>query len=192
MRIKAWHFTSNLTICPTACSEWQQRHYKVLHLVPLWGESTSHWRIPLTKGQDCGKRLCVITSSYKQKDRKGISRVLDPFCFMRYKNMDKQHWGEYDSPHTSSVSSYPCIMDSAPVLMGKMPYLTNPPCNYDRGEYLWLTHSGRDKMATISQTTYSNGFSWIQMFEFWLKFHWSFFPQGQFTDAYTRHSAWMT
>ena len=38
-----------------------------------------------------------------------------------------------------------------------------------------LTHWGRDKMAAIFQTIYSNAFSWMKSFEFWLKFHWSLF-----------------
>ena len=29
-----------------------------------------------------------------------------------------------------------------------------------------LTHRGRDKMATISQTTFSSAFTWMNMFEF--------------------------
>ena len=37
------------------------------------------------------------------------------------------------------------------------------------------THWGRDKMDAISQTTFSSTFSWMKMFEFRLKFHWSFF-----------------
>ena len=32
---------------------------------------------------------------------------------------------------------------------------------------------GRDKIATISQTTFSNKFSWIEMYELCLKIHWS-------------------
>ena len=67
------------------------------------------------------------------------------------------------------------------------------------------------KMADISQTTFLNAFSWMKMFEFRLKFHWSLFlcykwalvqvmarrrtgdkplPEPtliQFTDAYMRH-----
>ena len=39
------------------------------------------------------------------------------------------------------------------------------------------THWGRNKMATILQTP----FSWMQMFEFRLKFHWSLFPRVQLT-----------
>ena len=37
------------------------------------------------------------------------------------------------------------------------------------------THWGRDKMAVILQTTFSNAFSWMQMYEFRLRFHWSLF-----------------
>ena len=44
-----------------------------------------------------------------------------------------------------------------------------------------LTHWGRDKMAAIFQTTFSNAFSWMKMFEFRLRFHWSLFPRVQLT-----------
>ena len=43
------------------------------------------------------------------------------------------------------------------------------------------THWGRDKMVAISQTTFSNAFSWMKMFEFQLIFHWSLFPRVQLT-----------
>ena len=44
-----------------------------------------------------------------------------------------------------------------------------------------LTHWGRDKMDAISQTTLSNPFSWMKIFDFWLKFHWSLFVRFQLT-----------
>ena len=44
-----------------------------------------------------------------------------------------------------------------------------------------LTHLPLDKMATVSQTIFSDAFSWMKMFEFWLKFHWSLFPSVQLT-----------
>ena len=44
-----------------------------------------------------------------------------------------------------------------------------------------LTHWGRDKMADISQTTFSNAFSWMEMHEFRLRFHWSLFLRFQLT-----------
>ena len=40
-----------------------------------------------------------------------------------------------------------------------------------------VTHWGRDKMAVISQTTFSNAFSWMKMYDFRLIFHWSLFPR---------------
>ena len=45
-----------------------------------------------------------------------------------------------------------------------------------------LTHWGRDKIATISQTTISNAFSWMKILGFRLKFHWSFFPRGRINN----------
>ena len=44
-----------------------------------------------------------------------------------------------------------------------------------------LTHWGRDKMATIFQTTFSNAFPWMKMYEFRSKFHWVLFPGVQLT-----------
>ena len=44
-----------------------------------------------------------------------------------------------------------------------------------------LTNWGRDKMAAIFQTTFSNAFYWIKMFKFRLRFHWSLFPRVQLT-----------
>ena len=38
-----------------------------------------------------------------------------------------------------------------------------------------LTHWGWDKMAAISQTIFSNAFSWMEMYEFRLVFHWGLF-----------------
>ena len=79
-----------------------------------------------------------------------------------------------------------------------------------------LTHWGRDKIDAILQT-FSNTISWMKIFEFRLKFYWSFFPispnnnilaldqimvwcrtgdkpfsepmMNQFNDAHMRHSA---
>ena len=44
-----------------------------------------------------------------------------------------------------------------------------------------LTHWGRDKMVAISQTTLWNASSWMEILEFWLKFHWSLFLRVQLT-----------
>ena len=47
-----------------------------------------------------------------------------------------------------------------------------PKCH---GHWRSLTHWGRDKMAVILQTTHSNAFSCMKIYEFCLKVHWSFF-----------------
>ena len=44
-----------------------------------------------------------------------------------------------------------------------------------------LTHWGWDKMDAISLTTFSNEFSWMKMYEYRLKFHWSLFLRVQLT-----------
>ena len=45
----------------------------------------------------------------------------------------------------------------------------------------FLTHWGRDKMAAIYQTTFWNAFSWMKIYKFWLRFHWSLFLRVQST-----------
>ena len=44
-----------------------------------------------------------------------------------------------------------------------------------------LTHWGRDKMAAIFQTMFSNAFSWMKMHELRLRFHWRLFRRVQLT-----------
>ena len=41
------------------------------------------------------------------------------------------------------------------------------------GNIVELTHWSRDKMAAIFQTTISNAFSWMRMYKFRSRFHWS-------------------
>ena len=47
--------------------------------------------------------------------------------------------------------------------------------------FVWLAHWGCDNMAAIFQTTFSHAFTWKKMYQFWLRFHWSFFPMVQLT-----------
>ena len=54
-----------------------------------------------------------------------------------------------------------------------------------------LTHCGRDKMDAISQTTFSNAFSWMKMFEYRLKFHWSLFLRVQLTMSQHWFRLWL-
>ena len=54
-----------------------------------------------------------------------------------------------------------------------------------------LTHWGRDKMAAIFQTTFSNAFSWMKMYEFRLRFHWSLFLRFQLTISQHWFRSWL-
>ena len=46
---------------------------------------------------------------------------------------------------------------------------------------LGLAHWGRDKMAAISWTTFSNAFPWMKKYTIWFKIHWSLLLRFQLT-----------
>ena len=54
-----------------------------------------------------------------------------------------------------------------------------------------LTHWGRDKLATVFQTTFSNTLSWMKMYEFRLRFHWSLFVKVQPTIFHRWFRKWL-
>ena len=55
---------------------------------------------------------------------------------------------------------------------------SNDFCQAVHRRQIALTHWGRDKMAAIFQTTFSNAFSSMKIYEFLLKFHRLKFPRG--------------
>ena len=55
---------------------------------------------------------------------------------------------------------------------------------------VYLTHWGRGKVAAIFQTTLLNEFSWMKMYKFRLRFHWSLFPQINNIPALVQIMAW--
>ena len=58
---------------------------------------------------------------------------------------------------------------------------------------LWFSviHWDRDKMVIILQTTFSNAFYWMKMFELRLNFHWSLFPRLQITLFHYLNLRWL-
>ena len=54
-----------------------------------------------------------------------------------------------------------------------------------------LTHWGRDKMADILQTTFSNAFSCLKMYEFGLRFHWNLFLRFKLTISQQWFWLWL-
>ena len=57
--------------------------------------------------------------------------------------------------------------------------LINPPLHKTRSSQ--VTDWGRDKMDAISQTSFSNAFSWMKMLEFRLRNHWNLFVRFEVT-----------
>ena len=60
---------------------------------------------------------------------------------------------------------------------------------YDvRKSFKCLSHWGRDKITAILQTTFSNAFSWMKIYEFRSRFHWNLFLRFQLTISH--HNGW--
>ena len=86
--------------------------------------------------------------------QKPVTWSFDVFFDLRLKRLSKQPWGWWFETPSSSLWRQ---------LNGV------------------LTHWDRDKMAAISQTIFSDVFSWMKSVVFWLKFHWSLFLRVQLT-----------
>ena len=54
-----------------------------------------------------------------------------------------------------------------------------------------LTHWGRDKITAIWQTTFSNAFSWMKMYECLLRFHWNLFLRFELTIFHHWFRKWL-
>ena len=166
-------------------------HY--LNYWPFAMESTSCRWIPSTYGQLCGALrvsllfawvsfciICLVTGLV--------------FCLLLGGSSD------YAQPITGHVTEVTCpvIGRAQPELTPSKRQKTGPGevsdvslmiCSHGSCKY-WqyqaiLTHWGRDQMAAIFQTTFSNGFSWMKMYEFRLTFHWRLFLGFNFNNVPT-------
>ena len=55
----------------------------------------------------------------------------------------------------------------------------------------WVIHRGQNKMGNIFQTTFSNAFSWMKMYEFHFRFHWILFLRFQLTISQHWFRSWL-
>ena len=131
-----------------------------------------------------------------------------------------------DHIYNSSVSVYSSLSRELHILLFDHPGYRNhhpEPCDQQTGSARDWPHCrgknafqliNRNKMAAIAQTTFSNKFSWMKMYQFRLRFHWNLFLRFEstilvqimawrrpgdkplsepmvfyLTDAYMRHSA---
>ena len=64
--------------------------------------------------------------------------------------------------------------------------------NYKNVKQVWaLTHWGRDKVAAIFLTTFSNASSWMKMYEFHLRIHWNVFGRFELTIFHHWFRKWL-
>ena len=87
------------------------------------------------------------------------------FCFIQ--SISIITWSSCMVSFVWSVWSFFCLCDRC--VMTSILFLIGLCCGQCG------THWGWDKMADIFQTTFSNAFSWMEMYECWLRFHWSLF-----------------
>ena len=90
------------------------------------------------------------------------------------------NWNQWSVYHVYRYLRLIWLVTIKPILVWNWIDECHFPCYYIK-RYMSLTHWGRDKMDPITQTTFSRAFSWMNMFEFRLKFHWGLFPRVQLT-----------
>ena len=87
--------------------------------------------------------------------------VLHGFLLFHCVDIISSYWFHViDLPNPHSSGLFQCFPQNMSALQG-------------------LTLWGWDKMATSFQTTFSNAFSWMKIYELWLKLNWSLFLMVQ-------------
>ena len=113
-----------------------------------------------------------------------INHVIQmPQCLSGFVNHDYctlLNWNQWSVYHVYRYLRLIWLVTIKPILVWNWIDECHFPCYYIK-RYMSLTHWGRDKMDPITQTTFSRAFSWMNMFEFRLKFHWGLFPRVQLT-----------
>ena len=130
---------------------------------------------------------CLLNCLFRRRSKKTSKRRITGLCVGNSQ-------GPVNSPHKGPVTRKMFPFDdvimpsfqwkgsmrdwhivSGPTRMSKESCQVQPPDGAWCYNISALTHWGRDKMAAIFQTTFSNWFSWMKMYELWLKYHWSLF-----------------
>ena len=94
----------------------------------------------------------------------------------------KQFAHNWHLPCCQCTDMLTCFLQAKSICWGmplvKMNHLAVFDCSL---EWISVNTLRPRQMDAISQTTFSNAFSWMKMLKFWLKFHWSLFPRVQLT-----------
>ena len=148
---------------------------------------TSEWRIYIyiwisKIGYHCFRSWLVtflVSSQYKNQ------------CWLcvnlnKWEQISLKFESKYSNFHEENIHETECLnaVCKKAVILFRPHMLTN--CMWSDSKWVHLfsrstsSHWGQDKMAAILQTIISNA-SWVKMYEFWLKFHWSLFWKVQST-----------
>ena len=128
-------------------------------------------QLRLCQDSNCRRpRTHFTTIQWRHNERDGVSNHHPNHCLLnhlfgrRSKKTSKLRVTGLCAGNSSGTSEFPAQRAS---------YVENVSIWWRHHEHgLTLTHWGRDKMAAISQTTFSNAFSWIKTYEFvWMYEH---------------------
>ena len=140
----------------------------VCHMLDDWGR-VEHFSISMSLYRDQDFPRCFVSfNTLHLVSTKARPRILLALC-------EWIHWWPAVSPHKGPVMRielwwFPCWFEEA--------FEWTPEWSV---KWEALTHWGQDKMAANFLTTFSNTFSWMKIYEFRLRFHWSLFPRVQLT-----------
>ena len=172
MKVGTDSLYSIISVRVTQCQFPQPNAY-FAHLSTHWGRVTHICVTRLTtigsvNGLSPGRRQAIIWTNA------GILLIVPLWSLMkfyskfRYFNWRKPNWK--------------CSLENGDHFISAPMFYRNPTNpNFHSTFSKHLTHWGRDKMDAISQTTFSNAFSWMKMHEFRLRFHWSLFLRLELT-----------
>ena len=102
------------------------------------------------------------------------------WCCQGQSHYLSQCWPSFMTPYGITRPQWKCVcvfFQKGSLVRGQ-----NCACSYPGPWYSQAnvkTHLPLDKMAAILQTVFSDVFSWMKSFVFWIKFHWSLFLKVQ-------------
>ena len=127
--------------------------------------TSSNGNIFRVTGLLCGE----FTGPGEFPTQRPVTRSFDVLFDLRLnKRLSKEPWGWWFE--TPSWSLWRQRNDSPPFLNPGVAHVVNTP--------------RPGKTAAIFKTTFSNAFSWMKMYEFRLRFHWSLFLRVQLNKQY--------
>ena len=162
--------TSRTIVYPTVYSGADQRkHQSSASLAFVWGihrwPANSPHKRPVKRKVFPFDDVIMLRGrkQYVKEKNSSISGIYDLFFFFLFFKRNI-----FQTPCFNPFTSHGVFNECRPNILSK-PIKSN------------LTHWGRDKMDAIFQTTFSNAFLWMKMYEFRLRFHWSLFLRFQLT-----------